>query len=654
MAKIENNPDSFIKGKWIWFRIKSDSEDKLSKYFSNLVKTAKFGYIYAQYEKDLEHGLHLQAMCYSIKSITSNTFKNLFFPGIPVFGGLKTKSEIIEMDSHVKRKETRCKHLEPLQHGEFPDLTPRQTVLKNMKEARVNVLFQLLEMGKSIHEMEGYANNNNFTLREMKLAKERWNFHLRWEKKEKKIAEARKINWKPWQKFLLEYLEAPIDFREIFVILDELGKTGKLFFAENFYTLNEDITIHLKNGCTANLVLEISNKPSMENILVTLHHSINTPINYQALEQAKDGQLCDTKYLSKVITLDIPRMVIFANKEFNWNAMSLDRYKIMVITGDHYACYNYTEYTQMVDNNMSSHAKGKKIKFDHLEPLQSSEFPDLIPRQPQDKNMNMKEVRVKELTQLLKMGKSVHEMEKYARANNFPIREITLTKDLWYHDLKLEQIDKSLEKARKIKWKPWQKFVLEYLEAPIDSREFFVIIDELGDAGKSYFARNFCALNEDISIHLNNAPTADLMYLISKKPSVKNILVTLHRSINTPINYQALEQAKDAQFCSTKYNSKVIILDIPRIVIFTNNELDWNAMSLDRWKIMVITGDDYACYNYTEYIKMVKNNKRSYNQKESTVLETKCIKMVDCSKSSFNLVESLSEDSTIFEPAASE
>ena len=39
-----------------------------------------------------------------------------------------------------------------------------------------------------------------------------------------------------------------------------------------------------------------------------------------------------------------------------------------------------------------------------------------------------------------------------------------------------------------------------------------------------------------------------------------------------------------------------------RMVIFTNKALNWDSMSHDRFKIMVLNGDDFKFYNYAEYM----------------------------------------------------
>jgi hypothetical protein len=116
--------------------------------------------------------------------------------------------------------------------------------------------------------------------------------------------------------------------------------------------------------------------------------------------------------------------------------------------------------------------------------------------------------------------------------------------------------------------------------------------------------KNFKIINEETTCNLTNGKTRDLMHIISKKPQVENILVNLPRSGHKNINYTALEQAKDGTFCTTKYNSKEVDIDPCRIVIFTNESLDWKKMTEDRWSIMTINTDgEFKIESYWEYIR---------------------------------------------------
>ena len=92
------------------------------------------------------------------------------------------------------------------------------------------------------------------------------------------------------------------------------------------------------------------------------------------------------------------------------------------------------------------------------------------------------------------------------------------------------------------------------------------------------------------------------MYVIAKKPKVNTIFLNLPRSLNGTVNYQAIEQAKDGDFTSTKYFGKEITITTTNIIIFTNKALDWNAFSQDRWKIMVLNGDKFEWFTLTSFL----------------------------------------------------
>ncbi len=159
------------------------------------------------------------------------------------------------------------------------------------------------------------------------------------------------------------------------------------------------------------------------------------------------------------------------------------------------------------------------------------------------------------------------------------------------------------ENAKSVVWKPWQQFVANQLKEPINSRRILVILDETGNAGKTFFYSKWMHLNDETVCFLTNGNARDLMYILSKKPLCDTILVNLTRSEDGSVNYKALEQAKDGVFCSTKYEGQEKNIGPTRMVVFTNNPLNWNALSKDRWQILTIQGwqHDFKVESYEEY-----------------------------------------------------
>lgn len=44
---------------------------------------------------------------------------------------------------------------------------------------------------------------------------------------------AHNIVWKDWRKFIFDNLKAPVNPREILVVVDKCGNSGKTFFMKN-------------------------------------------------------------------------------------------------------------------------------------------------------------------------------------------------------------------------------------------------------------------------------------------------------------------------------------------------------------------------------------------------------------------------------------
>ncbi len=168
------------------------------------------------------------------------------------------------------------------------------------------------------------------------------------------------------------------------------------------------------------------------------------------------------------------------------------------------------------------------------------------------------------------------------------------------------------EDAKSVVWKPWQQFVANQLKEPINSRQILVILDKTGNAGKTFFYSKWKLLNDETVCFLTNGNERDLMHILSKKPLCDTVLVNLTRSEDTLVNYKALEQAKDGEFCSTKYDGNEKSIGPTRMVVFTNNPLNWNALSKDRWQILTIQGPqhEFKVENYEEYKNSGGKNSR--------------------------------------------
>lgn len=130
----------------------------------------------------------------------------------------------------------------------------------------------------------------------------------------------------------------------------------------------------------------------------------------------------------------------------------------------------------------------------------------------------------------------------------------------------------------------WQSQILDIIKSPPDDRSVYWFWESTGNFGKS-------ALVKHIVLHNRNAimvsgKGSDIKYAIAScqvKPNI--ILIDLPRSFGSDINYGTIEEVKNGCFFSGKYESNMIVMDYPHVIIFANEPPDLSMLSSDRWKV---------------------------------------------------------------------
>ena len=158
-------------------------------------------------------------------------------------------------------------------------------------------------------------------------------------------------------------------------------------------------------------------------------------------------------------------------------------------------------------------------------------------------------------------------------------------------------------KAKKVQLMTWQIHLKEILEGTPSQRSIYVVLDTEGNCGKTFFMKWYKTLNTETTVNLSNGKTGDLSYIVSQKPECRVIFYNLVRTVHGIINYQAMESFKDGEFCSTKYQGSENTMECPHLVVFTNEPLNWEACSMDRWEIIEIGKDgQFNQQNYQLYM----------------------------------------------------
>lgn len=141
----------------------------------------------------------------------------------------------------------------------------------------------------------------------------------------------------------------------------------------------------------------------------------------------------------------------------------------------------------------------------------------------------------------------------------------------------------------------WQIFAENKLRQDPDSREIFWIWSHQGGRGKSTFVRYLCQ-NMDALICAGKA--SDMKHQIVKYHEKHDIypdivIFDVPRSMENYLSYTGIEEIKNGVFASSKYESDMVVMPHPHVVVLANFPPDLNnkEMSSDRFTVWDISND---------------------------------------------------------------
>ena len=133
---------------------------------------------------------------------------------------------------------------------------------------------------------------------------------------------------------------------------------------------------------------------------------------------------------------------------------------------------------------------------------------------------------------------------------------------------------------------PWQLKVKEMVQE-LDDRSIKLIVDILGDSGKSIFAEYLEYNNIAYEIPPFRA-MEDIMQCVMSSKTHPCYLIDMPRAMKKDKLsefYAGLEALKNGVCYDKRYKFKKRRMDRPQVVVFTNRDPCWSYMSLDRWEI---------------------------------------------------------------------
>jgi hypothetical protein len=156
------------------------------------------------------------------------------------------------------------------------------------------------------------------------------------------------------------------------------------------------------------------------------------------------------------------------------------------------------------------------------------------------------------------------------------------------------RVPRPLNKVTYEMLRPWQKTIADKYQEPADMFDRVInwYWETEGNIGKSVICKYFVDQKRAIII---SGKGNDCLYAIQQYVEKNEgegpdiIIMDIPRSVGEYVSYNAIESAKNGCFFSGKYEGGMVRYNTPHIIVFSNEEPEWDKMSQDRWNVVEIT-----------------------------------------------------------------
>lgn len=156
-------------------------------------------------------------------------------------------------------------------------------------------------------------------------------------------------------------------------------------------------------------------------------------------------------------------------------------------------------------------------------------------------------------------------------------------------------LDKIFGKRKEIKdyfiHKPykWQSDIIKLIHTEPDERTVNWYWETTGGVGKSSLTRHLILKYGALAV-MGGARDilCGVTNWINNGKELKTIIIDIPRCQSENVSYKAIEQLKNGFFFNTKYESGMIIFNIPHVIVFANFKPVIDRLSKDRWNIVSI------------------------------------------------------------------
>ena len=245
-------------------------------------------------------------------------------------------------------------------------------------------------------------------------------------------------------------------------------------------------------------------------------------------------------------------------------------------------------YKEMRSDNLTKHSKQHEKKSD----------PNHSPKNKSEDNVIEDELekflleKTKEFKEKIEKGKEV-----YRILGKGEVLEAALPSDV-KEALDLYVMQGETFDNKNVELKLWQTELLEEINNPTDRKIIWVVGKSCGE-GKTWFQKYIKSMfgaRRVVSGISIKSTTANICYCLKKQPlSTADIFLFNIGKTNKngdAVNYEVLEDLKDGQSFSSKYNSQQLKIKTPNVVmVFSNEKPTISQLAMDRWKLFYIEND---------------------------------------------------------------
>lgn len=142
-------------------------------------------------------------------------------------------------------------------------------------------------------------------------------------------------------------------------------------------------------------------------------------------------------------------------------------------------------------------------------------------------------------------------------------------------------------------WNPMQQSILNIISLPPDDRTINVLIDTIGQRGKTFLTMWLATRNKAERIP-QQKDARDIMRMVMDMPKRTCYFIDLPRGTSHKDQhsiYSAIEEIKNGYAYDDRFKFRKEYFEPPHIWVFTNEKPNTSLLSIDRWKFWSVSND---------------------------------------------------------------